>query len=554
MPLDPNDLVRRFRRLGDPTRSDVTVPDRLAAPLRRPLDRAWYARHGRLADLEALSRSVIREAPPVSGRKVLVSSLRMWTQHNAIELVLAHALRMRGANVELLTCGGGQPVCEVGWGRRASPRPCDRCGHYTDRMAAASGYRLHRLGDEFAWGKRPGDAPSRVEAPSGTDLESAAHVSAAWLTKSSDPLTTANGPAAVRDFEVAGAGVERAARAILERSRPDVLLLTNGLFAAERILADAARDMDIDVVTYEVAPRHATLVFGRRSPAPDLDTDTLWESAQHDQLTDAEEQALATMMSGRQEGSAAHERYFDAPTEDQLAIRRQLGIDADVPIIAAFTNLAWDTAVLGKDLGFGSMVDWIAEAALAMAARPEAVLAIRVHPAEVRWGTAQPIEPELLARTGDLPPNVRIVRPDQAISSYTLMAMAERVLTYTSTVGLESALRGRRVAVAGETHYRGRGFTDDVRDADHLRALIADAGQGPLPGDQLELARRYAFAFFFRLMIPFAPVENRGDQILRLAHDAGELARGSDPHLDFMCDRILDGGELLLPRELALVP
>jgi hypothetical protein len=237
-----------------------------------------------------------------------------------------------------------------------------------------------------------------------------------------------------------------------------------------------------------------------------------------------------------------------------MPAKARISPDADTPIIAAFTNLAWDTAVLGKDLGFESMVDWIAEASLAMTERPEAVLAIRVHPAEVRWGTAQPIEPELLARTGGLPPNVRLVRADQAISSYTLMTMAERVLTYTSTVGLESALRGRRVAVAGETHYRGRGFTDDVRDAEHLRALIADGGQGPLPGDQVELARRYAFAFFFRLMIPFTPVENRGGDILRLPHGAAELARGSDPHLDFTCDRILDGGELLLPRELALAP
>jgi hypothetical protein len=134
------------------------------------------------------------------------------------------------------------------------------------------------------------------------------------------------------------------------------------------------------------------------------------------------------------------------------------------------------------------------------------------------------------------------------------MAMAERVLTYTSTVGLEAALRGRRVAVAGETHYRGRGFTDDVRGADHLRALIAAAGQGPLPSDEVELARRYAFAFFFRLMIPFNLVENRGNQILRLPQGAAELARGSDPHLDFVCERIMDGGELVLPRELALAP
>ena len=549
MALNREDLTRRARRLGDPTRSDVTLPDRLAAPLRRPLDRAWFARHGRLADLEAVSASVIRDAPPVSGPKVLLSSLRMWLQHNAIELVLAHALRMRGAEIELLTCGGGQPVCEVGWGWRASPRPCDRCAYYTDRMGAASGYPIHRLGDHFAWGKRPGAAPE--QATSGGGVTAAARVSAAWLTKTSDPIATTDGPAAIRDFEVAGEGVREAAAAILDRSRPDVVLLTNGLFASERILAETAESMGIDVVTYEIAPRHGALVFGRRAPAPDLDTDALWADAQHDRLTEAEERALTAMLSGRQEGSAAHERYFDAPTEDEGAIRRRLGIAADVPVISAFTNLAWDTAVLGKDLGFESMFDWAAAAVAAIADRPDAVLVIRVHPAEVRWGTAQPIEPELLRRTGALADNVHIVGADEPTSSYALMAMSERVLTYTSTVGLESALGGRRVAVAGETHYRGRGFTDDVRDADHLRALIAQPADG-LSDHEIELARRYAFAFFFRLMVPFSPVENRGAQILRLPGHAADLAPGADPRLDFICDRILDGGELLLPRELAL--
>ena len=48
-----------------------------------------------------------------------------------------------------MTCGGGQPACEMGWARRAYPRPCDRCAWYTDRVIAAGGLDAYRLVDHF---------------------------------------------------------------------------------------------------------------------------------------------------------------------------------------------------------------------------------------------------------------------------------------------------------------------------------------------------------------------------------------------------------------------
>lgn len=546
-------ITLQARQLGEATRTDGGALDALAAPLRRPLDRRFYARQGRLDDLAALGASVSAAAPAADGPRVLISSLRMWTQHNAHELVLAHALRLRGADVHLLTCGGGMPICEVGWGRRKGPRPCDRCAPHTDALATGAGYPHHRLADAFAWGGNPRRAPrdAATLTPT-TDVEGAAMVSAAWLTKSSDSLSAPDGPAAVADYAVSAGAVERAAGAILDAVRPDVVVQLNGLFAAERTFAAVAEARGIAVVSHEMAPRAGTIIFGRHIPAPDMDTDALWADAREHALTAAQAAALDEMVVGRAEGNAAHERYFDVPTAEEQGIRAELGIDAETPIIAAFTNLAWDTAVLGKDLGFASMFDWLAAAVRAMEARPDAVLVIRVHPAEVKWGTTQPVGPALDALVGALPGNVRLVGPEQAISSYTLMAMAERVLTYSSTVGLETALRGTPVAVAAATHYRGRGFTDDVQNAEELRAVIAAGGDGRLGDEELELARRYAFAFFFRLMIPFRAVEFAGAEITRVPTAAAELAVGADPYLDFICARLLDGGDVVLPRELAL--
>ena len=73
-----------------------------------------------------------------------------------------------------------------------------------------------------------------------------------------------------------------------------------------------------------------------------------------------------------------------------------------------------------------------------------------------------------------------------------------------------------------------------------------------MSAEQVDLARRYAFAFFFRLMIPFAHVRGEGGRLVRVPTSADELVRGRDPYLDFVCERILDGGEFYLPSRLAL--
>ena len=65
----------------------------------------------------------------------MIASLRAWTTHNVYESVFAQALRLRGAEVGLLTCGAGQPHCELGGARGGWPQPCDRCGWYTGRVA-----------------------------------------------------------------------------------------------------------------------------------------------------------------------------------------------------------------------------------------------------------------------------------------------------------------------------------------------------------------------------------------------------------------------------------
>jgi hypothetical protein len=157
----------------------------------------------------------------------------------------------------------------------------------------------------------------------------------------------------------------------------------------------------------------------------------------------------------------------------------------------------------------------------------------------------------IVSRLGAIPANVRFVSAEDALSSYALVDISDLVLTYTTTVGLEAAVRGKRVAVAGDTHYRGRGFTTDIAGPDDLAGVMA-LEPGRPPTESVELALRYAHMFFFRAMIPFPKIEAYNGKVRRFPRKAVELEPGADPYLDWICARILDGGHFGLPDELAV--
>jgi hypothetical protein len=179
-------------------------------------------------------------------------------------------------------------------------------------------------------------------------------------------------------------------------------------------------------------------------------------------------------------------------------------------------------------------------------------LVIRVHPAEVRvagWETRDPLLSRLAAGLPILPPNVRVVPPESDISSYTLMALSRCGLVYTSTAGLEMAMDGMPVVVAAEVHYSGKGFTLDAVDPGDYARLVAAALESSREPGVRTLARRYAYALFFRYFHRFPLVsENAPDFMPTLtSSDPHVLDPGHDPTLDLVCQSILDGGDFFAP-------
>jgi hypothetical protein len=547
--------IRRLRALGGKGNLGPGTLDHVLARARRPLDRAFERSSTALGSMAALSTEIgpstgtdsplERQASP----RVLVASLRGWSTHNAYELIIAQALRLRGADVALLTCGGGMPACELGWARRAYPRPCDRCAWLTDQVVEVAGLKHYRLGDLLPWGEDARRAPVEPTGDAGADARTTSAVSVAWLLKATQLDRVPHAHEIADDFAVAAEGVSSAITAILQAFEPGVVFLLNGLFGAERTIRQLALSHGARAPTYEIAPRAGALVLAQDSAAPDYDVDRLWAAVRDRPLSARQRSEVIELLDDRARGIGAHESYFDRAKDDPGELRRCLGLNGDERVVSLFTNVTWDSATIGHDVGFASMFDWV-EHAVRLAACQSLVLVVRIHPAEGRWGTREEVQEVVMSRLGEIPTNVRFVSAQDALSSYALLDVSDLLLTYTTTVGLEAAVRGKRVAVAGETHYRGRGFTIDIsRPEDLARVLEEEPGQ--LPTTSVDLAMRYAHMFFFRAMIPFPLVEARNGRVTRFPRQATELAPGADPHLDWICDRILDGQDFGLPDELA---
>jgi capsule polysaccharide export protein KpsC/LpsZ len=140
-----------------------------------------------------------------------------------------------------------------------------------------------------------------------------------------------------------------------------------------------------------------------------------------------------------------------------------------------------------------------------LASRSEVQVVIRIHPGETL--TVGPSVMEIIHNVlPELPSHIRLIGPAEKVNSYDLMEIADLALVYTTTAGLEMALRGIPVLVSGRAHYRSKGFTVDSDSwEEYLAALDRALSSAPerLTPEQVELAWNYAYTFFAEYPRPF---------------------------------------------------
>jgi hypothetical protein len=527
---------------------------------------------------EAMAQSEELLAGPAQDDAAAGTSFLFWTMRGSIinvviEAILGHALRLRGAKVTFVICDACLPACDcrnISWyqGNLITPQATAHFGDLCSFRVRSflDAFRLPYvsmrtlLDDEnYRQARESTAALSREEAYNlehrGIPIGHSIRSSVIHLFRHLDPPADAATEGAVRDFAASAMLQVDAANAALERFQVTHLLTSHGLYTSWGPVTDVAAHQKIHWVVYGKGLGKSALRLSHEATwiddmlnEPPENWATLELTPQRRERVEERIgrrwQADGSGFMMRNEGKDGLTLYRDAISDVDEAIRL-LDLDPGKPTLGLFPNIAWDANIFSANVAFPDMIQWIMETVEFFAGRPEFQLVVRSHPMETMkaGATQQPVADEIARRFGELPPNVRVIPAKSPISSYVVARFAHAGVVHGSEFGLEMAYTGKPVIVTGGTQYRGKGFTYDVESRDDYLDLLGRFDQlPPLDSAQTELAKKYAYHFYFRREVPFKFIEGRGNFGFKDIHlnSLDELLPGKDEYLDYIISGLLD--------------
>ncbi len=294
----------------------------------------------------------------------------------------------------------------------------------------------------------------------------------------------------------------------LERNRPDILLTPNGSILEMGAVYLVARHLEIPVITYEFGEQRDRIWLAHNDEVMRQDTDAMWQARGAEPLNDEQQRQVRELFASRQRADLWQNfsrRWQGLPSQGGEQARRTLGLDQR-PIILLAANVIGDSLTLNRQIFTQSMTDWLQRTVRFFYDLQNVQLVVRIHPGE-RYTQGPSVAEVVRQALPDIPQHIHLVAADAPLNTYDLMEIADAGLVYTTTVGMEMAMSGVPAIVAGQTHYRGRGFTLDPKSWQEyeqaVAGLLADPSKRRLSQPQVEIAWRYAYRFFFEYPRPF---------------------------------------------------
>jgi hypothetical protein len=449
-----------------------------------------------LSQLEqALPTALMQARPlalekPIGQRVVIFATLHYWVEQAAI---IGLALRARGSQVTIAYLPYGD------WRKPVPSFDLRRQDLYTRRILAPLNGLVQAV-SLLGMGKS-----TRLPA----ELEKAVETASAF-----DTMYTMQVEDFDQDSELYKLRMERnraaaqAAMEFLQKEPADSVLIPNGLVTELGIFYQVARHLKINTVTYEFNDQREQIWLSQNNIVMQQNTDALWAARGETPLTEAEREKIAGLENARTSAGKYGKgtRFWqDVASVGGEAQRSALGLD-ERPVALLATNVLGDSLTLGRNIFTSSMAEWITKTVQYFATRPDVQLVVRVHPGERLMKGPSSLD-VIKAALPDMPAHIKLIAPLEKVNTYDLMEIAGLGLAYTTTVGMEMAMRGVPVLLAGQTHYRGRGFTYDPiswqQYYDMANKLLADLPSHRLNPEQVEKAWNYAYRFFFDFPMPF---------------------------------------------------
>lgn len=541
------------------------LPDRLLSGLAGRLANRQLER-----DFESLMQTSVEtyqaRMATANAPKVAFATFGSGNWHLVLEMLLAHALALRGASTELLLCDlPTLPVCDE---RTVFARDVDLCfGCLPLKQKLLQASKLPWRGmTAFLTSDSLTRAKTIVDDLNDEELEAYKegpwpigrwiHVSACHFLRCDARGKDFEMVSIRRRFLTSAIVVADAVERWLDEVQPDILIVESGVHFMWRIAFELARARDIRVVCREIGKGGLdSHIYSSNSFSMFPDWSDIWTEASQENLSPAENERVDAYLGSLVEKTYANNTN-DIPMPDADRISEELGLNPNRKTAVLFTNVTWDLSTAGRDVGFDGLLDWILETISLMESLPDAQLVIRAHPAENHVLTREHILERIHERYPNLPQNIYLVPPEKQMAARGLFELGSLVLAYCSTTGIEAAIYRKPVLLGGDPHYRGKGFTIDVQSREEYADLLRQWAAGGLDQPSRvasELARRYFHLFFLRYHILMGWTTSPLEPPYKLKiKSLAELLPNRNVALDVVSSGILNGHEIILPRELQL--
>ncbi|KAA3593573.1 MAG: capsule biosynthesis protein [Candidatus Scalindua sp. AMX11] len=510
------------------------------------------------------------------GEKILLATnLGAELAVTKFESLLGVALTLRGRDVHFLLCDSRLSACQLctsDWypdiSRFMKDGPskdlCKVCFSPAFKMYRKLGFTVHRYSDlltqqDLACAENiSSDCPlSEIEEYRLDGLAVGEHALAGALRfyarAELDGEEYAEG--ILRRYFKASLTAAFGIRSLLRKIRFDCVAMHHGIYVPQGLIGEVARDEKVRVVVWNVAYRTGRLLFSHDDTYHHTFISEPADKWENIEWGDEIEKELIDYLHTRWYGTQDWISFQDREAEtDKNTIMEEVGIDYSKPCIGMLTNVMWDAQLHYPANSFPNMLEWIIQTIHYFSKRPELQLLIRVHPAEIRGAlkSKQLVVDEVKKAFPLLPENVFVIPPESSLSTYSAMSLCNAVIIYGTKTGVELTSMGIPVIVAGEAWIRGKGVTLDAASPEEYFTFLDRLPlKDRLDAEIVTRARKYAYHFFFRRMIPLEFLEPTGGQppFNISVRSLEDLMPGNSVGLDVICDGVQKGQDFIYPSE-----
>ena len=537
----------------------------------------WHFSKWRYFDFRPLlrksgGRQSLRRAGIRSNTRILVATCvgsQIGSTH--LEGAIAAALSLRGASVEFLLCDEALPACmacEIGFlgdEKRIDARSLSRLFCKTCYKPAAAAYQTLGLrvrglseglsAEDIAQCNRVAETLPvehiRSFTTDGVRVGEQAYAGTLRFFARGSLEASPASEVVLRQYLAASLITVKAFARLIETQHYDCAVFNHGIYVPQGIVGEVCRNRGVRVVNWNAAYRKKCFIFSHHDTYHHTmisEPITNWESMV---WNEGREQSLMRYLNSRRNGANDWIWFHEKPLHQVESPLTELGIDPAKPCIGLLTSVMWDAVLHYSSNAFSNMLDWIFATIDYFQSRTDLQLIIRIHPAEIQGGlpSRQRVFDEISRRYPEgVPDNVLVIPPESRLSTYSLMELCNAVLIYNTKTGIELSAMGIPVIVAGEAWIRNKGFSMDVSSPEeYVRILDRLPMAHAMSESSVRRAKKYAYHFFFRRMIPLEFMDpTGGNPPFRIKlNSMEELKPGASRGLDLICEGILNGTDFL---------